>query len=111
MKYTIYTRKLKTLVDVLSTLGGLWGSVYAIGLGFTLAFSYNLMMSSLIRQLYHFDPHPEEKGVSDKPFKKKSKDKNEDFIYGKEDNDDDENLKKSRKEWIEKKLGNKKVVD
>jgi len=30
-------------------LGGLYSSVYLIGFGFKILFSYNLMMSSLIR--------------------------------------------------------------
>ena len=52
------------------------------------------MMSSLIRQLYHFDPHPDEEGKVYKNFKKKVK-KNESF-FGVPEDDDDENLKKAR---------------
>ena len=43
---------------VLGGVGALYSSFYGIGLGFTLIFSYNLMISSLIRQLYWFkDTH------------------------------------------------------
>ena len=37
------------------SVGGTWTSLSAIGLVFTLLFSYNLMMSSLIRKLYYFN--------------------------------------------------------
>jgi len=74
------------------------------------------MMSSLIRQLYHFDPHPSEKGVSDKPFKdknKKSGSKNVDFYFGEEDKNDEESMKKARErqQLLEKKMGHKEVID
>lgn len=54
--------------------GGLYSSIFGIGLGFTILFSYNLMMSSLIRQMYAFKPKfPQERRSDDK--KKKSKPK------------------------------------
>ena len=36
-------------------VGGTWTSLSAIGYAFTLLFSYNLQMSSLIRKLYYFE--------------------------------------------------------
>ena len=60
VSYSVYTRRVPNVVDVLSFVGSLWASLFLIGNITTLVFSYNLMMSSLIRQLYHFDPHPNE---------------------------------------------------
>ena len=40
---------------MLSELGGIFNSFYLIGMAFTLLFSYNLMMSSLIRTMYFFN--------------------------------------------------------
>ncbi len=54
--YTVHSRTVLNLFDVLSSVGGLYQSVYLIGFGFTISFSYNLMLTSLIRQLYHFKP-------------------------------------------------------
>jgi hypothetical protein len=82
------------MVDVLSLVGSLWTSFFGIGNILTLAFSYNLMMSSLIRQLYHFEPHPDEEGKVDKGFKNKVKKKTPFFEAAEED--DDENLKQAR---------------
>ena len=52
--YTIYSRHYYDIFAVLTVCGGIWSSLYLIGFGFTIAFSYNLMMSSLIRRLYNF---------------------------------------------------------
>ena len=53
--YTEYTRAKYNLVDVLTEVGGIWNSVYLAGYLFTLMFSYNLMMSSIIGKLYSFN--------------------------------------------------------
>ena len=54
--YKQYTRNLTSVVDVLTDLGGMFSSLSLIGLAFNLTFSYNLLLSSLIRKLYHFRP-------------------------------------------------------
>lgn len=54
--YTQYERTIYNLIDVLTTLGGLFSSLNIVGLIFTRIFSYNLMLSSIIRKLYHFKP-------------------------------------------------------
>lgn len=55
-QYTIYQRKYYDIFTVLSVSGGIYSSVYLIGFAFTTMFSYNLLMSSLIRSLYSFKP-------------------------------------------------------
>lgn len=42
---------------MLAVAGGLYSSVFLIGFAFTILFSYNLMMSSLIRTMYAFRPY------------------------------------------------------
>ena len=69
-----YERTIYSLRDVLSTLGGLFSSLTVIGTVFTKIFSYNLMLSSLIRKLYHFKPRFESE-VKKKKNKKKGKKK------------------------------------
>ena len=64
---------------VLSEVGALGNSFYLIGFAFTLIFSYNLMISSLIRQLYWFKDMPSEiaknKAKKDKKSTQKEKGK------------------------------------
>jgi hypothetical protein len=60
-----------SLVDVLGDLGGMFSSLSLIGLILNLTFSYDLLLSSLIRKLYHFKPRFDEEM---KKKKKKSKD-------------------------------------
>ena len=54
--YNQYARTVYNILDVLTTLGGLFSSLSLVGMAFTKIFSYNLMLSSLIRKLYHFKP-------------------------------------------------------
>ena len=71
--YTEYTRTKYNVFIVLAELGGIFNSLYLIGYAFTKSFSYNLMMSSLIRKLYLFNAKfPSEKK------KQKSKDNGKD---------------------------------
>ena len=43
-------------------MGGTWTSLYGVGVIFTMLFSYNLLMSSLINKLYFFNAKfPEER--------------------------------------------------
>ena len=67
ISYVVYQRTKYNLLGVLSELGGIFNSFYLIGFGFTLMFSYNLMMSSLIRKMYFF------KARFDSEIKKKKK--------------------------------------
>lgn len=68
--YSIYIRHYYDIFAVLAVSGGIYSSVFLIGYAFTMLFSYNLMMSSLIRKLYSFAPKfPEEM-----KFKLKKKD-------------------------------------
>lgn len=57
---------------MLAVAGGIYSSVYLIGFAFTIMFSYNLLMSSLIRQLYSF-PTKFASEISKKKEKKKKK--------------------------------------
>ena len=66
-----YERSVYNLLDVLTTLGGLFSALNVIGLMFTRIFSYNLLLSSIIRKLYHFKP----KFESEIKVKKKKKDR------------------------------------
>ena len=60
------------MIDVTVYVGGLYSSVYLIGFAFTISFSYNLMLSSLIRKLYFFRGRfPEEKAKREKKRSKK----------------------------------------
>ena len=60
---------------MLAVSGGIYSSIYLIGFGFTIAFSYNLMMASLMRSLYAFNAKfPQEI----KPKKKSKKGKKHD---------------------------------
>lgn len=70
--YKSYERSVYNLLDVLATLGGLFSSISVVGLAFTRIFSYHLMISSLIRKLYHFKPRFEEE-IKKKKDKKKKK--------------------------------------
>ena len=52
---------------LLSYLGGIYSSIYLIGYTFTLAFSYNLMLSSLAKKLYHVNAKfPQERTKNNK---------------------------------------------
>ena len=42
------------MLNILAELGGIFNSFYLIGFAFTISFSYNLLMSSIIRKLYLF---------------------------------------------------------
>ena len=85
------------LIDVLSTLGGLFSSLSIVGASLSKVFSYNLMLSSLIRKLYHFKPRFDSE-IKKKKSKTQDKDKlkkqkyEEDLLDQKEIlGDDDEN--------------------
>ena len=56
LTYKSYARTKMNFIAILTSVGALSSSFFIIGYGFTLMFSYNLMMSSLIRQLYWFKP-------------------------------------------------------
>ena len=83
--YKQYERTLVTVVDVLTDIGGMFSSLSMIGLAFNMTFSYNLLLSSLIRKLYHFKPKFEEEIK-----KKKKKGDKESPEIDKVVNDDDE---------------------
>jgi len=51
---TFYQRSVYTIIQVFAYVGGVYNSLFTIGFLFCAAFSYNLYLSSLIRQLYHF---------------------------------------------------------
>ena len=73
--YTEYERTVYNMLDVLTYLGGLFSSLNIVGLTFTRVFSYNLMLSSIIRKLYHFKPRFESEIKKKKDKKKKKKKK------------------------------------
>ena len=70
--YSEYTRTKYNLLDILTELGGLFSSFFLIGNVFTISFSYNLFLSSIIRVIYHF-PARFESELTDKEAKKKKK--------------------------------------
>lgn len=49
------TRGVFTITGVLTSTGGIYNSMFTIGFLFNAAFSYRLLMSSLIRKLFHFE--------------------------------------------------------
>ena len=67
--YTEYTRAKYNMLNILAELGGIFNSLYLIGYAFTISFSYNLMMSSLIRKLYLFQAKFESEKKKKKPQK------------------------------------------
>ena len=56
---------------MLTSLGGLFSSLSVLGMSFGKVFGYNLMLSSMIRKLYHFKPRFEEEVKKKKDKKKK----------------------------------------
>lgn len=69
--YITYTRTYYNIGTLLTTVGGLWTSLNGVGLGFNALFSYNLLMSSIIRKMYNFTAkYPDER---EKQKKKKVK--------------------------------------
>jgi hypothetical protein len=52
----IYSRSIFNLFDLASRVGGVFSAMRTGGVLFTSAFSYRLMMSSLIGKLFHFRP-------------------------------------------------------
>ena len=83
------------LIDVLIDSGGMFSSLSLIGMAFNLTFSYNLLLSSLIRKLYHFKPRFE-----NEVKKKKKKDKNAPkTLADEEDHDDNQENKQDGGEY------------
>ena len=74
ISYVLYKRTKYNLLGVLSEIGGIFNSFYLIGFAFTLLFSYNLMMSSLIRSMYFFRAKFPSELKKDKKGKKKGGD-------------------------------------
>ena len=89
--YAEYTRAKWNLIDVLTELGGLFNTFFLGGFAFTIAFSYNLMMSSLIRQLYFFRAKfPSELEKEKVTFEEKNKKKDGDQKKKVEEDNDSE---------------------
>lgn len=86
--YKKYDRSVYNLLDVLTTIGGLFSSLSVIGASMTKVFGYNLFLSSLIRQLYHFKPRFENEIKAKKEKKPKKQDKVDDEEDQKPDDDD-----------------------
>ena len=57
---TIFERKVFSIFDVFAAVGGMYKSLTIVGFLFCAAFSYDLLISSLIRKLFHFKPRFEE---------------------------------------------------
>ena len=68
---TVYQRSIFNLFDALSRLGGVYSAMFTGGYMFTAAFSYKLLMSSLIGKLFHFRPRLKKKMKKKKKKKKK----------------------------------------
>lgn len=119
--YSKYSRTYVSIFDVMISVGGTWTSLSAIGLVFTLLFSYNLMMSSLIRKLYYFNAkYPGElkkKEKKEKPKKIESASITKEVITKVKNEEDEENattqlMKKAYAEEQEaKKTGKAKLKD
>jgi len=67
----VYDRRLFSILDVFSQIGGIYNSLFTLGFLFCAAFSYRLMMASLIRKVFHFKPRFQRE--LKKPKKKKHK--------------------------------------
>ena len=76
--YYEYQRYKYNLIDILSELGGLFNSIYLIGFAFTVSFSYNLYLSSIMRNLYHFPAKYKSELASNKKKSKKGGGGNQD---------------------------------
>lgn len=74
VNFNTYTRTYYNIGTLLTTVGGLWTSLNGVGIGFNALFSYNLMMSSIIRKMYNFTAKYPEERKKDKKSKKKKKD-------------------------------------
>ena len=70
--YQEYQRYKFNLIDILTELGGIFNSIFLIGFAFTISFSYNLYLSSIMRGVYHF-PAKFKDEMSKKSKKKKKK--------------------------------------
>lgn len=68
---TIYQRSIFNLFDALSRLGGVYSALFSGGLLFSNAFSYRLMMSSLMGRLFYFRPRFASEVAKSKKKKKK----------------------------------------
>lgn len=90
--YREYQRTKFNLIDILSELGGLFNSFYILGFAFTISFSYNLFLSSIIRVVYHF-PARFDSEIKKKKKKTKQKDVKSEGTAGTtfDENDDKEN--------------------
>ena len=53
---TIYERKVFSIFNIFAVLGGIYKSLTIVGFLFCAAFSYQLLISSLIRKFFHFKP-------------------------------------------------------
>jgi len=74
VNFNTYTRTYYNIGTLLTTVGGLWTSLNGVGIGFNALFSYNLMMSSIIRKMYNFTAKYPEERKKEKKSKKKKKD-------------------------------------
>ena len=72
---TRYSRSIFNLFDLASRLGGVFAAMRIGGVVFTSAFSYRLLMSSLIGKLFHFRPKFQMEMKKSKKAKKKGKSK------------------------------------
>jgi hypothetical protein len=68
--YIEHKRTRYNIIDVLTEVGSLYNPLYMGGYIFTMTFSYNLMMSSIIRKLYAFNARFASE-IKDKKKKKK----------------------------------------
>ena len=65
------------MIGILTELGGLFNSFYLLGFAFTISFSYNLFLSSIIRAIYHFHAKFDEEIKKPKKKGKKGSKKSE----------------------------------
>lgn len=85
----VYERKVMTIFDALSFIGGIYKSLTIVGFLICAAFSYHLFMASLIRKVFHMKPrYPNESPKKNrdksvyktKVFKKGSKSSPSEYI-------------------------------
>ena len=100
MLYMEYSRSYLKLAAVLADCGGTYSSLYLIGFGFTVLFSYNLFLSSIIRKLYYFKPRFESEKLTKKKKKQDKKGSDSDVQLKKQDTTiDNEKLLEMKKTY------------
>lgn len=52
---TIYVRRVQTIFDLLSYVGGFYKALFSLGYIFSSVFGYHIFVSSIMKRLYYFE--------------------------------------------------------